>query len=616
MENLISKNKFFDSNKIIFSCLLLFALFYNGIWIFSGLDLTDTGFHLVKQTTVLENTKNVHEPLDTAFGSHLMGYLWNDVISKPSLIWNRVGYVLLSILTFIFSFLSLRHFFQSKYLIFPFIGTIVLTNASIQLIHYYTFPAFICVLLFYLYTKLWGENGRFIPIYSIMIGILMSVAILSRFPLITLFILPLLISIFFLKIEHPDRNLHSNFKKKIGYNHVLYTFLGIALSSILLFALNFQTGILNHYFQSINKTFFPCFGKSTHFFKGKNYSLSFHLIEWLKTYTKIIILMVIFAVGTLILFKILQKFEILKKAKNGLYLLIPLILLPIFLCDLTGRGSLMQGALSYDPKTGIATGLGPPALIILIYLSYLFLRKDQNIKKIKNFHIAFIVALLLMILIPLGSDTFAGKFQFGFWIVLPMSLALCLKIKENTSHSKWDGVFSRLAISAMGIILVLGIIRDFHGAYRDYSNRFKLNTPFNHPSLKYIHSSPERVKEIDNMLKAIEKYSKKGDRILCMGKTPLFYYLTERKPYIYAPWPSYLRKERFTILLFQNYKEFGFPKIIITTKFRVDDPDWPQTNDKYLEKKEHHSILEKFIRKNEYIKIWESKVFEIYSQSD
>lgn len=222
----------------------------------------------------------------------------------------------------------------------------------------------------------------------------------------------------------------------------------------------------------------------------------------------------------------------------------------------------------------------------------------------------------MMILTLLGSDTFANKLKYGYWIVLPMSMALCFKVKDKIPNSRYIGVFSRLAIAATGTLLVLGIISQFHGAYLDNSNRLKLNTQFNHPSLKHIHSSPERVEGVDKVLEAIEKYTQKGDRILCIGKIPLFYYLAEREPYIYAPWPTYLSKEKLSNLLTQNYKEFGLPKVIITTKLSVSHRNWPKTDAKYFEKKAHYSILRKFIKKHRYMRIWESKMFKIYSPAD
>ena len=84
--------------------------------------------------------------------------------------------------------------------------------------------------------------------------------------------------------------------------------------------------------------------------------------------------------------------------------------------------------------------------------------------------------------------------------------------------------------SILLVLLLLSLFFHFTDIYRDNHNRFLLNQPFSHPSLAGIYSTEHRVKAIDEVLMAIERYTDKNDYVLMANNLPMFYYLTETKP--------------------------------------------------------------------------------------
>jgi len=91
-----------------------------------------------------------------------------------------------------------------------------------------------------------------------------------------------------------------------------------------------------------------------------------------------------------------------------------------------------------------------------------------------------------------------------------------------------------LAILTLITFFTLALRFNFNTVYRDDPIN-KLTAPFSYPKLRWIKSSRQRVKQLDELLFYLSEKVKKGDYLLAYNNFPLLYYLTGTRPaYGYA----------------------------------------------------------------------------------
>lgn len=601
----INKAKYKIDSKLIL--IIVSAALYFSLWIFSGLDITDTGHHLLKQKYLFNGD---YSYIDLIFGSNLAGRLWNNILDRSFILWSRIGYVFISLLSLIFSYLALRKIFKPEILILPFFVNIVFFTQNIHLIHYYSFPMFITAIIFYLLILILQEERKKRVYYAIFIGFLLGFVTISSFPKIILLIIPILIIIYYKFILKE-----SDFCYKNIYN----IFIGFLCFLALIGIFSYFTNYLDNYFQVFYNRFIRGFILSESPASG-GHTIHYQINKWGQEYLILFLFILIYMITTLIISYLSNRSQINKKSKKIIYLITVLIPIPLMFIKIRGVNSILgDGSLNFSiSKNLLSKGIIPnyaiPAFIILTFILF-YKFYDSNKYNQKLINLSLIISIIIMVIFPLGSNTFANKFKYGYRIAaLPLALVLCIKMRNiglNGSKSRFIHTFSKLGTKSIIPLITLGFLSQFFGAYRDHPNRCKLTAKFNHPSLKYIKSTKERTETFDEVLELIYKNSTKKDNILCMGKIPMIYYLTDRKPYISSPWPSTLSIDKFSRKLNNNAIR-GLPKLIIITKYDVGDRFWPNTSKKYLAKKPHLNILKKFIAENNYNSIWENKIFKVY----
>ena len=84
---------------------------YQVVWIWQGVDVTDLGFHLTNQADLYHNHP---KPLQSACLyalTDIIGGGWLELIGEPSVIWARLGGVLVISCSALLSFLIWVRFF-------------------------------------------------------------------------------------------------------------------------------------------------------------------------------------------------------------------------------------------------------------------------------------------------------------------------------------------------------------------------------------------------------------------------------------------------------------------------------------------------------------------------
>ena len=183
-------NKFFNGYTLALS-LFLFQL----IWIFQGLGSYDVGYHLVHQMSAA-NLEVSNSLPSLFFLTDLVGGMWLSLINVPSLVWVRIGAILLFSLNALLSYKIVTVYFDRKKVFWAvFATTLFITSLSHSLIEYFTFPSLLLTIALLLFNQLINQQvgSRTFRVYSFLLGFIVIPIVLAKFTLIIILIAPVLV---------------------------------------------------------------------------------------------------------------------------------------------------------------------------------------------------------------------------------------------------------------------------------------------------------------------------------------------------------------------------------------------------------------------------------------
>jgi len=242
-----------------------------------------------------------------------------------------------------------------------------------------------------------------------------------------------------------------------------------------------------------------------------------------------------------------------------------------------------------------------------------------------------LLGCLFLLFSPLGSA--GGLYAAGrsaFWIILPIALDFILRTKSIngsisiTDDSNKDKVTDLFVtegqlITMKNYFIMVCIIAclyfSYYYPYFDVSNRVKMFSAIENKLAKGILTTKERAFVINDLLLKSSKYVKKNDLVLAYDCIPMYHYLSETKPYLPNTWPWLYMPEQLKFEL--NYAQQKSQKlpVVILQKVYTLNSNWPQNDMIKLKRTpqelKRDSILEVFLIKNEYQKVWENGAFEI-----
>lgn len=579
------RNHKFIHSYTLFTLVFLFHL----IWIFQGIDVTDWGNQLTSQTRPFRHNGdlcNMHGL------SNIFGGMWLKIIGSPSIIWAKLGGILLFSLNAILSYKILSVYFDKKRVFFTvFASTLFITMNIPNLIHYFNFPALLLSCLLWVINQLLNETSKSIRFkgYSFLCGFLTIPIILARFPLVLIVFMPVPIFLYYLVTK----------KDYTGVTKIVsYATSGI-IASLFCFALLYRvTGFLSIYIESIKTQMVAAIIGNNNVVVGSD---SHGIATQLKVNAGLVyhtfICTFIASIGLYIvsLFK-----DRLGNSIGHLIITIAIVL---------GSGILliMWGFYRYTGQF-IHLWIGLTLLVTVIFLLH-----DRG--NSRNLTLLLLASNFVMIVTPLGSNTGIRKAIYGMWVILPLTFLLAYELRDKTENKRLSSMLS-LSTSIISLTVLISLFMHFSNNYRDHPNRFQLNTAFEHKSLRYIHSQKERVKVVDEALAQIDNLVDENDAVLMVNSIPLFYYLTKTKPFF---GPSWLVQEPLAkIKEMQNSAtdHKNYPKLFVYSKVDPRCSGWPNDEVSSLTKKDLPKVeylKDQYINKLNYNLVWENDAFGVYS---
>ncbi len=571
--------------------IFIVAFIFHLLFIFQGMDVTDTGYHLTNQVSAFSFPVEFSPFNSFMLLTDLVGGFWLFLIGEPNLLWARLGGVLIIALNaaIIFSILS-AHFERKRAFLVVFISMLILTmRPGLYIIDYFIFPALLINIEFWILNKILMERGKN-DFHNFLLGFMVVPIILSRIPLITIILIPAIIFIYSL-IKQVDF-----LKYKKG---AITSFLGF-LSAIAIFGIIYwTTGILNSYFDNIYSMIVASTSGNTGYV-DQTHTMSFLLRSYLFDYRNI-------ALGTIVLCILFYTLSLLKRRIGSIYVWIVTLSLTFGIILFMIYRNIYIDFLAYcflEVMIGI---------IILIASIIVIAENDDRRNKIIKF--LLFSGVIVMIITPLGSNGGAIKSFYGMWLILPLAILCGYQLRTSTKNKTIGSIFSLMNCALLSL-LILALF--FHGTniYRDDINRINLGTEFSSSSLKGIYSTPERVRAVDDLIIKIREFSNKSDRLLMFNSIPMFFYLTETRPALGNPWSDADPLKKIKSSMDELKNDGRYPKLFIYSKVNTRDRNWPNGNIPIAEEN-----LEKFmyikielINKSKYFLLWENEVFAIYQR--
>ncbi|HMK48016.1 MAG TPA: hypothetical protein VK436_15455 [Methanocella sp.] len=569
--------------------LFLSVFIFHVIFIFQGLDVTDMGYHLTNQILSLDPVNNLNSIMPLWYLTDLIGGIWLSLAGGPNLLWAKIGGVFLTCLNaiIIYSILS-RYFNRQRVFFVVLISTITTTIFVSDYIHYFTLPALFLNIAVWIFDKAMNAQvgTKKFFLLTFLTGFWLVPIILSRFTLILILFIPLLVVLYSI---YKDKNI-----KRSG-PYLLPLSLGFICSAFLFCVIYWYIGILDVYTSYVIAMFSGTEHDSMARSHGFTTLLMYYLTDYAQEfYRMVFIFIVLFCFGF-----IQKKLDM----KSGYFSVVSFAFLALTL------------------MLFLYANISPIDILYYIYflISLTFLLSILCF--LFNRHINEKIAMLLflgiaiMIIVPVGSNIGIIKSIYGMWLILPLSL-LCvydLKAHDITDSKKKLGISTAFSTVGPVLIVLLLLSSFFHIAYvyRD-DNRFSLTAQFHDPSLGLIFSTPDRVNMTDELIYQVKKYSDKGDRVVFVNNIPLCYYLTETKPVYGETWPYDPIKYQETI-----EKDNLHPKLFIFTKMSTDNNHaaWPSNKSTISNTTSLNHLINRYEQMN-YTLLWENNGFAIYGQKN
>lgn len=521
----------------------------------------------------------------------LIGGFWLYLIGAPNLLWARLGGVLIIALNaaIIFSIIS-DHFERKRAFFAVLISTLILTmRFGMYIIDYYTFPALLINIEFWVLNKVLMERGEN-NFHNFLLGFMIVPIVLSRIPLILILIIPTIIFLYSL-IKRSDL---SKYKAR-----AMTSFIGLCCAVMFFGIIFWITGILGNYFDNIYSIITASASGNAGGIDQTHTMFSL-LRSYLIDYRNV-------AVGTIILCILFYVLSLLKNSLGSIYAWIIILAFTIGVIFFMIYNHVYIDFLVY-PLLKVAIGI-----IILITLMYFFARYDT--KRDIALETLLFSGIIVMIINPIGSNNGILKSFNGMWLILPLAILVGYQLRTSTRSKTISSIFSLMNCVLLSI-LILALFFHSTNVYRDDISRFNLNTGFSSPGLLGIYSTPDRVEAVDELITKINEFSGKGDKLLMFNSIPMFFYLTETRPALEDPWPDLAPLAKIKSSIDELEKDRRYPKLFIYSKVNTGDRNWPNSNaslgEEDIEKFKY--IKNTLINRSNYSLKWENDVFAIYQR--
>lgn len=232
------------------------------------------------------------------------------------------------------------------------------------------------------------------------------------------------------------------------------------------------------------------------------------------------------------------------------------------------------------------------------------------------------VSLLILFSVPLGSDFGIRLSVYGMYLALPLAAHLLWSILptyRSLQRLGWTfiGLRSVLIFLLLGL-LTEGVITGYRYTYRDVPNRLSMTEPLKDPQLQFVYTTAARAIVTNQLLTVLPTFVHPNDVLMAYEETSLLYYLTDSRPYLNTSWPMLYDPSRFQTALRQAEQTHGRLPVVVRATGATADFYWPNVNHLRLDYRHNmdRALMSLFLKKHHYRIAWENSFFQILVPPD
>jgi hypothetical protein len=253
-------------------------------------------------------------------------------------------------------------------------------------------------------------------------------------------------------------------------------------------------------------------------------------------------------------------------------------------------------------------------------------------KSNSDFRLVSFIAILILIIIPLGSNTRLSNSVYGMWIPMPICFAYIFRLRKastefitesDSGSTQWSvrlnsdelRLFRNILVTSF---VIFSLVWSYMFTYVDSPKRIEMRYSVDSPRLRGIFTTKERARVVQVLIDEVNKYVHEDDYMLAYNEIPMLYFLTKTRPYLYNSWPEGSPTHQFKQMVDRAMKEKAQLPVAVMAKFNTSWDYWPAIKSPLADdstKTENRNIIENFLKNNMYSIVWENDFFRILTSS-
>ncbi|MFZ5641833.1 MAG: hypothetical protein ACOY4Q_14245 [Bacillota bacterium] len=582
--------------KFILALIAVYPLLF--IW--QGLDFTDTGYMLTNYQQIFNDPMSIASSF-RIWLTVILGGTWTWFFGDAlGLFGYRLAAVLLVYATLYPAYLILKPYVERKYLLGGLFLALVFINRTGFQFNYNSMTAFFYVLAAYFLVKGLEDNKNNLVFFG---AFTLGINIFVRLPNILGFFL--ILSIFF------SGYLHKN-SFSLQLKQVFYFLLGYLSAILAALTVMYLLGHLASYIAAFNGTFTMLNDPYGH--HRKNYLVDTFFVHHGAILRKIGL--ILFNLTTLSVMLTISA-RLGRRILQYVVILITAAVLLYFYHE--------------EYRNWIAMLLATVGVLYAVLAALILGAGRAGGITCAGSHpdrrfIAF-VALLILVLLPLGSNVSIRNSIYGMYLAIPLVSGYLFSISAvKISFKRIAGrlpagfhirllndEITLIKILSLAMFLVFTLQSAYYYTYRDAADRTAMVYGVKHDRLKWVFTTRERARVVDELTDVLPRYVKEDDYLLAYEQISMVYFLTKTRPYLYSAWPMLYSPEQFNNALQRAQQERPYLPVIVRARGDTEKFDWPGAGG-MLRSYYHDAArqtMERFIRENQYRMAWQNSFFEI-----
>ena len=194
-------------------------------------------------------------------------------------------------------------------------------------------------------------------------------------------------------------------------------------------------------------------------------------------------------------------------------------------------------------------------------------------------------------------------------------------VSENSQHSYEQVIdvkhMTGLRNACIYLTLIFIISVTYYYPYFDRADRATMRFPVHNEHMQGIYTTESRARVINELLEQSARYVKRDDYVLAYDCIPMYYYLTDTKPYMHNSWVWLYDDAVFKQELYKSLQETHICPVVIMQKRSTIGNNWPDNyTEDYKFRPEALAYMQEFLKTYQYRQVWENDFFKMYVPAD